>query len=114
MNRYNYRAKEWVEHGIESFKNVTFKLNNIIVLSENTERSGSFYPVRDTCDMEGDPKEHCIFTDALFYNTTIRLSSNYDVIITNENSVIIDEMYPREKVDVLSRTALNCDKEYSY
>lgn len=114
LSRYNYRAKEWVDHGIQSFDNVTFRLNKETVLSKSTERSGTFYPVRDKCTKEGDPSDHCVLTDALFYHTNISPSGDYvNVTITNNNSVIIDVQYPRVTKKVFTYDDLNCEDSYS-
>lgn len=115
LYRYNNRGKEWVDKGIASFKNVSFRLNKETLLSENTEQSGTFYPVRDSCNKKDDPQEQYVLTDALFYHATVSLSGDYiNVTITNENSVIIDTQYPREMKRAYTMTDFNCDGKYSY
>ena len=115
LYRYNNRAKEWVDKGIASFKNVSFMLNKETLLTENTEQSGTFYPVRDSCNKKDDPQEQCVLTDALFYHTTISLSGDYiNVTITNKNLVIIDTQYPRGMKRAYTMTDFNCDSKYSY
>ena len=111
LYRYNNRAKEWVDKGIASFKNVSFMLNKETLLTENTEQSGTFYPVRDSCNKKDDPQEQCVLTDALFYNATMSLSGDYaNIIITNENSVIVDTQYPRVVKDILTSKGLGCSE----
>lgn len=115
VNRYNYRAKQWIDQGITAFKNVSFRLNKETVFSENTERFGTFYPVRDSCNKKDDPQEQCVLTDALFYHATVSLSGDYiNVTITNENSVIIDTQYPRGMKRAYTMADFNCDGKYSY
>ena len=43
--------------------------------------TGHLYPIRDSCNRNGDPEEGCVYTDALFYNTTIPFMSLYLIII---------------------------------
>ena len=115
--RYNNRAKEWVENGLETFEGQEFKLNDKF-MSENREKSGEYYPVRDSCDKDGDPAEKCILTDALFYQGLISVTvydSYVSVVIMNNSSSVVGEQYPLSKTSYLSRSALGCtDEEYYF
>lgn len=31
-------------------------------------KSGLFYPTRDRCNQKGDPKEGCLYTEAMYYD----------------------------------------------
>ena len=116
--RYNNRAKEWVENGLETFEGQEFKLNDKF-MSENREKSGEYYPVRDSCDKDGDPAEKCILTDALFYQGYVPVTV-YDtfvsvMIMSNNSSSVVGEQYPLSKTSYLSRSALGCtDEEYYF
>ena len=69
--RYNKRAQIWKDSGLESFKNISFYLNGFeSALSPVNSTSGKYYPVRDKCQKDGDPREGCVLTGAYYYKTT--------------------------------------------
>lgn len=116
--RYNTRAKEWVENGLDYFKGQEFKLNDEL-MSVSQEKSGKYYPVQDSCDKDGDPSEKCILTDALFYRGFAAVPTEESFvsvsIVSDDASTVVTEQYPISKTSYLSRTALGCsDDEYLF
>ena len=51
-----------------------------------TETTGKYYPVRDSCDKDGDPAEKCVYTQALFYQSYTFISNI--IFLTKEKSQI--------------------------
>ena len=69
--RYNERAQIWKDSGLESFKNISFYLDESeSALYPVSSTSGKYYPVRDKCQKIGDPREGCVLTGAYYYKTT--------------------------------------------
>ena len=69
--RYNKRAQIWKDSGLESFKNISFYLDESeSALYPVSSTSGKYYPVRDKCQKIGDPREGCVLTGAYYYKTT--------------------------------------------
>ena len=69
--RYNERAQIWKDSGLESFKNISFYLDESErALYPVSSTSGKYYPVRDKCQKNGDPREGCVLTGAYYYKTT--------------------------------------------
>ena len=85
-------------------------------MTVNQEKTGSYYPVRDSCDKEGDPSEKCILTDALFYQGHIPVEKdNVNVKITNKDIQIVNQAYAKTVTSYLSKSDLGCeDEEYSF
>ena len=68
---YNERAQIWKDSGLESFKNISFYLDESeSALYPVSSTSGKYYPVRDKCRKIGDPREGCVLTGAYYYKTT--------------------------------------------
>lgn len=115
-HRYNSRAKEWVENGLESFKGQSFTLNDDKEMTVNQETSGKYYPVRDSCDKEGDPSEKCVLTDALFYQGYADVEKDsVSIKITNMDNTIVNQAFARTVTSYLSKSDLGCeDEEYIF
>ena len=41
------------------------------------ETTGKYYPVRDSCDKDGDPAEKCVYTQALFYQSYTKFNYKF-------------------------------------
>ena len=56
-------------------------------------KSGLFYPTRDRCNQQGDPKEGCLYTEAMYYDEDILWmeKGNYFTIEDSEGNVIRKE-----------------------
>lgn len=116
LYRYNRRAKEWVEGGIAEFENLEFTVNDSNSMIPDTSVDGKFYPVRDSCDKEGDPAEKCLTTAALHYKSTIEKSGDSVYVKINLGETnIVEEAYPYIKEEVYTSSDLNChlDEEYA-
>ena len=111
--RYNERAKKWVEEGLESFKGADFSIDDQ-KLEMDTTTSGKFYPVHDSCSKEGDPAEKCVYTEALYYKTTIPISgSSTPVIIMSDGETIASGEYSNEYEEIYTPTDLSCSEDRS-
>lgn len=111
--RYNSRAKEWVESGINEFKDLTFTTNGV-AMAPSTETSGKYYPVRDSCEKDGDPEDKCVYTQAYYYQSYIPVSSGFvTASVFGNTSSIVNQQYESMHTEVYSESQLGCtDDEY--
>lgn len=72
--RYNERATIWEYYGKHVFKNLSFTVNGL-PMKEGYD-SYPLYPVRDQCVKKGDPSEGCIYTESLYYEVNVPVSSS--------------------------------------
>ena len=64
-------------------------------MDKKTTTDGNYYPIRDKCNQNGDPKEGCITTPALFYQTMIESNDKVNIILKHNDHIILSESYPR-------------------
>ena len=113
-SRYNERAKKWVEEGLESFRGADFSVDDK-KMEMDTTTSGKFYPVSDSCNKEGDPEERCVYTEALYYNTFIPISSksSTSVTIMSGKDKLVSKSFENMYSHIYTPSDLNCSKERS-
>ena len=92
--RYNIIAKEWKTNGIKQFDGLIFKVNEN-VMEKVTTTNGNYYPIRDECKQTTDPKQGCITTDALYYETKLNSNDKIDVLLKHGEHIIFSQSYPR-------------------
>lgn len=116
FSRYNSRAKEWVNGGLDLFKEASFTVGDNVAEADTTA-TGKFYPIRDSCMKKDDPAEKCLTTEALFYKsyvsygeiaTTLKIKSGEDIVVSKD--------YPSNKKIYYDPSDLGCTKEmyFSY
>ena len=110
---YNSRAKEWVRHGWADFKAIDLFLASDNVTQQMEEvynTPGEFYPVRDSCNYEGDPKDGCIYTEGIYYLTEVDATSDsLNVVIFNNGSAVVDRTFPTSAKRQMSVRDLDCN-----
>ena len=113
-SRYNERAKKWVEEGLESFRGADFSVDDK-KMEMDTTTSGKFYPVHDSCDKEGDPEERCVYTEALYYKTTIPISSDgvTPVAVMSDGEIIASKTFNNQYSEIYTPSDLSCSEEKS-
>ena len=75
-----------------------------------TETTGKYYPVRDSCDKDGDPAEKCVYTQALFYQTYVSTSSDpVNVKVSANSSTFVNQQYESQRSNIYTRADLGCD-----
>ena len=75
-----------------------------------TETTGKYYPVRDSCDKDGDPAEKCVYTQALFYQTYASASSGpVNVKVSANSSTFVNQQYESQRTNIYTRADLGCD-----
>ena len=82
-----------------------------------TETTGKYYPVRDSCDKDGDPAEKCVYTQALFYQSYVSASSGFVSIELEANSsTFVNHQYETQQTNIYTQADLGCDgdDEYEY
>ena len=81
----------------------------------DTTTSGKYYPVRDSCDKDGDPAEKCVYTEALYYNKIIPLTSGTttSINIASGGETLVSREYENEYTEVYTPSELNCREEES-
>ena len=60
-----------------------------------TTTNGNYYPIRDECKQATDPKQGCITTDALYYETKLNSNDKIDVLLKHGEHIIFSQSYPR-------------------
>lgn len=90
---YNERAKEWMQTGLDDFKNATFSVcinGDCSPAAFSQEFTGALYPTGDKCDKEGDPKEGCVSTvPGYFIRKLENVPKTIDLAIYTEDSKIV-------------------------
>ena len=111
--RYNKRAKMWNKHGLEDFKNLTFELvkdGEGYLMEENTTKTGEFFPVRDSCKLEGDPAEGCIETDSFYYSREVYTTDEpIKIQIYHEGRLLINDTLLPTTQRTLNVRQMNCN-----
>ena len=80
-----------------------------------TEATGKYYPVRDSCDKDGDPAEKCVYTQALFYQTYVSASSGpVNVKVSANSSTFVNQQYESQRTNIYTRADLGCDGDDEY
>lgn len=114
---YNERAQIWKDSGLDSFKNISFYLDETeSPLYPVTSTSGKYYPVRDKCQKDGDPEEGCVLTGAYYYKTTATLpvSSSAEISIYGPSRELISEgSYDSTQTTYYSASQLDCSDDLS-
>ena len=115
MRRYNKRAQGWMDYGIEEFKGASFTAESNgekLTLQPYTEKEGEYYPIRDRCNLKGDPKGGCLTTDAYYYAVDIPYNGakSLDVVVRNgENgAVIYNSTYTTSTKSLIDFDSLGC------
>ena len=85
-----------MNEGREEFMDLTFNLTDSSGETHYkaiSAKSGLFYPTRDRCNQKGDPKEGCLYTEAMYYDEDILWmeKGNYFTIEDSEGNVIRKE-----------------------
>ena len=115
--RYNRRASEWVNGGMDFYKNATFTINKVIA-GNDTETPGQYYPVRDSCKKKDDPTEGCMTTEGFFYKGSKEISpvsSSVTISIESSGNSIINKSYDTIKTYYYYPSDLGCSKDtYSF
>lgn len=78
--RYNERATVWEYYGKHAFKNQSFTVNGLTM--KEGDDSYPLYPVRDQCAKKGDPSEGCKYTESLYYQVNVPVSSSESMNFT--------------------------------
>lgn len=113
--RYNKRAMEWNTTGLKEFEgmHILAKVpNHQKEMEPITTSTGAFYPVRDSCNRDGDPEEGCVYTPALYYKVDIPYSNTSlpFTLSQGKSSIVEDTLIP-----VIERKLyvhdLNCDHD---
>lgn len=96
MCSYNKAAGPWVKEGREEFMGLTFNLTDSsgeTNYKSISTKSGLFYPTRDRCNQKGDPKDGCLYTEAMYYDEDILWMErgNYFTIEDSDGNVIRKE-----------------------
>ena len=74
------------------------------------ETTGKYYPVRDSCDKDGDPAEKCVYTQALFYQTYVSASNGpVNVKVSANSSTFVNQQYESQRTNIYTRADLGCD-----
>lgn len=111
--RFNKRAKMWNKHGLEDFKNLTFELVKDGVrysMEENTTKKGEFYPVRDSCRLEGDPAEGCTETDSFYYSREVYTTDEpIKIQIYHKDRLVLEDTLLPTTQRTLSVRQMNCN-----
>ena len=114
---YNERAQIWKDSGLESFKNISFYLDDSeSALYPVSSTSGKYYPVRDKCQKDGDPEEGCVLTGAYYYKTTATLavSSTASFSIYGPSKELISEAsYDSTQTTYYTASQLDCSDNLS-
>ena len=114
---YNERAQIWKDSGLESFKNISFYLDESeSALYPVSSTSGKYYPVRDKCQKDGDPEEGCVLTGAYYYKTTATLpvSSTASFSIYGPSKELISEAsYDSTQTTYYTASQLDCSDNLS-
>ena len=75
-----------------------------------TETIGKYYPVRDSCNKYDDPAEKCVYTQALFYQSYVSVSSGFVSIELEANSsTFVNHQYETQQTNIYTRADLGCD-----
>lgn len=75
-----------------------------------TETTGKYYPVRDSCDKDGDPAEKCVYTQALFYQSYTFISNGpVNVKVSANSSTFVNQQYETQQTNIYTRADLGCD-----
>ena len=116
--RYNRRAGEWVNGGMDFYKNATFTVNKVKAVPD-TETPGEYYPVRDSCKKKNDPTEGCMTTEGYFYKASKNISSIITSTVTinveSSGNSIVSKTYDTTKTYHYSPSDLGCSKDtYSF
>lgn len=112
--RYNTRAKEWNNETIAFFSKANFSLENMHKeFVPDTQTNGSYYPVRDTCTMKGDPDGGCIQTDAFLFKVDIDTPTTtmIEISIASENETMIKSSYNLKKVKYYTASEIDCSRQ---
>lgn len=80
-------------------------------MDKKTTTDGNYYPIRDKCNQNGDPKEGCITTPALFYQTMIESNDKVNIILKHNDHIILSESYPRHIEYVYNILNFGCSKD---
>ena len=108
IEEYNIRAAEWAENGLNEFRSVSLTTNDLPMIPV-TETSGKYYPVRDSCEKDGDPADKCVYTQALFYQAYAPVSSSLvSVAVLHDSESIVSQQYQPQHTEIYSETELGC------
>lgn len=81
-----------------------------------TETSGNYYPVRDACNKKGDPATGCNYTEALYYETMVKvdpLEREMQIKLMGNNSELVDTWYKTYATKTYTPSDMGCSKKKS-
>ena len=96
---------------MDEFKDIEFVFNNSTVMSAVTETPGKYYPVRDSCEKEGDPEEKCYTTQAMYYETVIPVGDVVSVYISQNGENLFEQSFPISQEYRYYRSDLYCQDD---
>lgn len=73
-----------------------------------TTTNGNYYPIRDECKQVGDPKEGCMTTNALYYETKLTADEKVNIMLKHEDHIIFTQTYPQHIEYVYDIFELGC------
>ncbi|KAK8799572.1 hypothetical protein WA158_006121 [Blastocystis sp. Blastoise] len=103
---YNNLTSKW-EESVEDFSHTSFRVNGQL-MEQITWATGSYYPVRDSCDKDGDPEGGCKSAQVAYYKLNSKTYDGYFSLTNSQDDVIYYASYPRVKVQILSKLDLLC------
>ena len=72
-------------------------------MDPDTTSTGAFYPVRDSCNRDGDPEEGCVYTSALYYKVDIPFSnSSLPFTLSHDKSLIVEDTLKESSTFMIS------------
>ena len=75
-----------------------------------TETTGKYYPVRDSCDKDGETVGKCVYTQALFYQSYVSASfSSFSLELAANSSSFVNQQYESQRTIIYSQSDLRCD-----
>ena len=79
-------------------------------MTEVRDMSGDFFPVRDSCHLEGDPEVGCVATKALFYAAPItKTEKDLSVVVSYKSRVVLNDTVPMVEKKRVGVRELECN-----
>ena len=104
-----------MEYGIDEFKGASFTVDSNgekLTLQSSTEKDGEYYPIRDRCNLKGDPKGGCLTTDAFYYTVNIPYNGEKSLNVAVRNgengAVIYNSTYQTSSKTLVDFDTLGC------
>ena len=113
--RYNKKATIWQNDGIPYFKKASFSASvgdKVYELQPYSETFGENYPIRDSCNLKGDPSEGCVHTDAFYFRVEIPKEeiTELSLVLRNglEGAIIYNSTYTISSPGVADYDSMGC------